>query len=284
MTNYLQLLGEIMTYGDERQTRNAVTRALFAKQLTWDLRDGFPVITTKEIKIRSIVGELLWFLSGSTNDNDLRDFSGFPPDKKTIWTANAEDFAKRRLAKYPGDLGRIYGEQWRYWRGLSAAGEVLKVVSIDQIADVIHRVKNDPYDRRLIVSAWNPADLPEMALPACHVMFQLFCESDNTISLSMVQRSCDTFLGVPYNITSYALLLSIIAMEVGRFPKKLSILFQDVHIYQEHFEAVEEQLKRMPYALPTLKINKKPMNELTVDDFTLENYNCHPPIKATMIV
>lgn len=291
MKNYLALLDRIMEFGDTRQGRNAVTRALFAEQLRWDLSLGFPIVTTKEINFRAIAGELLWFLSGSTNDDDLKRIMGYPPEKNTIWSANANDPRWReRAERYgyaPGQLGRIYGQQWRMWRGCKS-GEVpgFAAVFLDQIADVINRIKKDPYDRRLIVTAWNPVDLDEMALPACHVMFQFFCDSKNGLSLSMIQRSCDTFLGVPYNISSYALLLSMVAQVTGRTARDLVITFQDVHIYAQHYGAVLRQLERVPRLLPALQLNPacKQISDFSIGDISLVGYEPDEPIKAPMIV
>jgi thymidylate synthase len=288
MNNYLSLLENIMRHGCERQGRNAVTKALFAQQLRWDLREGFPIVTTKKVNFRAIVGELLWFISGSTDDNDFKAIMGYPPEKKTIWSANAEDPKWRARANgtrsYPwGSLGRIYGAQWRRWRGANLRDNITYT---DQLSDVIERIRLDPYSRYLLVSAWNPADIEEMALPACHVMYQFFCTPDNGLSLSMIQRSCDTFLGVPYNISSYALLLSMVAQVTGRIAKELVIIFQDVHIYQEHYAQVEEQLKREPKSLPTLEMNPecKHISDFTMKDFQLLDYEPHEAIKAEMIV
>jgi thymidylate synthase len=286
MNNYLRLMKDIMNYGEDRQGRNAVTRALFAEQLKWDLREGFPLVTTKKVPFKSVVGELLWFLSGSTNDTMLRGIMDYPADKPTIWTANAEDPKWKPKATMIGDLGRIYGKQWRSWRGVQWTDGKEEVVFIDQLANIVKRIEQDPFDRRLIVTAWNPADLDEMALPACHVMFQLFCGADKTLSLSMVQRSCDYFLGVPFNIASYALLLSLVAHVTGRQAKILSILFQDVHLYHEHFQAVETQVNREPHALPTLELNPQIVDlfEFGMDDIVLRGYESDESIKAEMIV
>lgn len=275
MQNYLNALHDIMFAGEDRVGRNGKTRALFAIQSRWDLREGFPAVTTKELKFRSVVGELLWFLSGSTNDIDLKKIMGYPPEKNTIWSANAKDFEGKKRATCTGDLGLIYGHQWRNWNG-----------QLDQIADVIERLRTDPNDRRLIVTAWNPTDIPYMALPACHVMFQLFSHPDGGLSLSMCQRSCDFFLGVPFNIASYALLLHILAQVTGRYARELVITFQDAHIYEEHFPVVVEQLRRQPFKLPTLIMNNavKEIGDFTIDDFNLHNYQHHDALKAAMIV
>lgn len=290
MTNYLDLLRRIYNTGCERKGRNALTRALFAQQLRWDMAAGFPIITTKEINFRAVAGELLWFLSGSTDNEDLKRLMGYGPEKKTIWSANEEDpkWRARRGAQYPpGSLGRIYGHQWRNWRGVEIweNGDT-HITWTDQISSVIEKIESDPYSRYHLVTAWNPADIEEMALPTCHVMFQFFCDAANGLSLSMIQRSCDTFLGVPYNISSYALLLCMIAQVTGRIPRELVITFQDVHIYEEHFEQVQLQLQRNPHALPKLALNPEceHISDFTMGDIALEGYEHDPAIKAPMIV
>lgn len=282
MKQYLDLLQRIYTEGEDRPGRNGQTRALFAYQFRHDMRQGFPALTTKELKFRSVVGELIWFLSGSTNDNHLKRIMGYPPEKRTIWSANAEDFEKKGKAAWPGDLGSIYGEQWRRWSGVSEQG----VVFVDQIENLVSKLRSDPFSRYHLVTAWNPADISHMALPACHVMFQLFAHVDGGLSLSMIQRSCDTVLGIPFNIASYGLLLHMLAQICDRYARELIITFQDVHIYHSHFEAVQAQIVREPYALPNLKINpdRKQIGDFTIDDFALENYQHHPAIKAKMVV
>lgn len=293
MKNYLNLLDSIMTYGQERKGRNGVTKALFAQQLRWDLRQGFPIVTTKKVNFRAVVGELIWFLSGSTNDHDLRRIMDYDDDKPTIWTANEQDpkwHERRQRFGYPnGSLGRMYGEQWRHWRGCRnyVIGTDQLMTSVDQIADLVKNLRIGPNARRFIVTAWNPADLDEMALSACHVMFQCFCGVDNTLSLSMIQRSCDMFLGVPYNISSYGLLLSVLAQIVGRVPAELVITFQDAHIYEAHYEQVRTQLMRTPKPLPRLNMDSsiKEINDFkTIEQVSLDGYDPDPAIKAPMIL
>lgn len=275
MRSYLDTLDKIMKNGVDREGRNGFTRALFAIQLRFNLKDGFPAVTTKQLAFKAVKSELLWFLEGSNDDNRLKELNG---SEKTIWTANAEADYWKPKAKFPGDLGRIYGVQWRQWQ--SPDGKV-----VDQIARIIEKLKTDPNDRRLIVTAWNPGELDQMALPPCHMMFQLF-PANGKLSLHMVQRSCDMFLGVPFNIASYSLLLSMIAQAVGMEPDEFVITLNDAHIYHAHFDAVKEQLARTPTKLPTLWLNPevKDLDKFTMDDIKLVDYEYQPSIKAPMIV
>lgn len=312
MKNYLALMKEIMETGADRVGRNGATRSLFARQLRWDLQAGFPAVTTKELKFASVVGELLWFLSGSTDNNDLAKWSGKVAGAKTIWTANASDYAKKGKATYEGDLGRIYGQQWRAfrtWREREASPKAKpdsytkaiamdyyttpgpgedgsgQLVQVDQIAKLVHGLRNDPHSRYHVVTAWNPGDMDAMALPACHMIFQCYVV-DGVLSLHMVQRSCDLFLGVPFNIASYALLTHLLAQVCGLQPGELVITFNDVHIYHTHFEAVEEQLKRVPHELPKLWLHpsRKELDEFNPEDIQLVDYKHEPAIKAAMVV
>jgi thymidylate synthase len=209
------------------------------------------------------------------SDEELKALNG---TERTIWTDNAESDYWKPKAQFPGDLGRVYGIQWRGWK--SPSGE-----TVDQIAQLIEKVKYDPTDRRLIVTAWNPGELSDMALPPCHMFFQCFV-AGGKLSLHMVQRSCDMFLGVPFNIASYSLLLHMLARATGLRPGEFVHTLQDAHIYHDHFEAVEEQLSRVPMTLPTLWLNpdKTDIDGWTMDDIKLENYISHPAIKAKMAV
>ena len=275
MKTYNNVLKKIMEEGVDRQGRNAVTRALFAIQMRFDLREGFPAVTTKQLAFKAVKSELLWFLEGSSDDNRLKELNG---SEKTIWTDNAQaDFWKPK-ARFDSDLGRIYGVQWRHWKKPDGT-------EVDQIANLINKLKTDPSDRRLVVSAWNPGELDQMALPPCHMIFQFFV-ANGKLSLHMTQRSCDMFLGVPFNIASYALLLSMVAQVVGMTPHECVLTLNDAHIYHEHFEAVNEQLAREPMVLPKLWLNPeiKDINSFKMDDIRLDNYEHHPPIKAKMIV
>jgi thymidylate synthase len=271
-----------METGVDREGRNGWTRGLFTKQLRFKMADGFPATTTKSLAFRSVAAELFWFMSGC-NDNKILQKLGC-----NIWTANAEAPYWKPRAKFEGDLGRVYGVQWREWRKPDGG-------SVDQLKNVIEKIKKAPNDRRLIVTAWNPGELEKMALPPCHMIFQ-FYPANGKLSLHMFQRSCDTFLGVPFNIASYALLLHIVAQITNLAPDELILTLGDVHIYHDHFNAVKEQLSREPFPLPKLWLNPeiKSLDDLDVkkmnvpDDIykfaKLENYRHHPPIKARMAV
>ena len=231
--------------------------------MRFDLSQGFPLVTTKKLHLKSIIYELLWFLKGDTNIKYLKD------NGVSIWDEWADE---------NGDLGPVYGAQWRSWQGANGK-------TIDQITEVIDQIKKNPDSRRLIVSAWNVAEIPNMALAPCHAMFQFYV-ADGKLSLQLYQRSADVFLGVPFNIASYALLLMMVAqvcdLEVGEFVHT----FGDVHIYNNHFEQVEKQLSREPKSFPTMKLNPNIKNifDFDFDDFTLENYDPHPGIKAPVAV
>lgn len=275
MKTYNDVLKEILEKGVDRKGRNAVTRALFAIQMRFNLEDGFPAVTTKQLAFNAVKGELLWFLEGSGSDARLKEIMG---KDHTIWTDNAEAEYWKPKAKYPGDLGRVYGVQWRHWK--RADGK-----EVDQVSNLIYKLKNDPNDRRLIVTAWNPGELEQMALPPCHMIFQFFV-ADGKLSLHMTQRSCDMFLGVPFNIASYALLLSMVAQVTDLKPHECILTLNDAHIYHEHFDAVKEQLSREPKKLSKLWLNPeiRDIDKFTMDDIRLENYEHHPSIKAKMVV
>ncbi|MDZ7726640.1 MAG: thymidylate synthase [Candidatus Campbellbacteria bacterium] len=275
MRRYLDLLEDVYKNGEDRDGRNGNTRSLFALQFRANLRDSFPALTTKKLAFKAVASELLWFLEGSNDDNRLKEIAG---KDKTIWTANAEADYWQPKAQFPGDLGRIYGVQWRSWRD-PEGGE------IDQLKDVLESIKNNPHNRRHVVTAWNSAETGKMALPPCHMLFQFYV-SNGKISLAMTQRSGDMFLGVPFNIASYGLLLSMVAQVCNLEPDELAITINDAHIYHDHFEAVEEQLKREPLPLPKLWLNPevKEIDGFSMDDFKLVDYEHHPPIKAEMVV
>ncbi|MFZ1987864.1 MAG: thymidylate synthase [Minisyncoccia bacterium] len=275
MRTYLDVLQRVMNEGTDRTGRNGDTRALFALQARFDLTKGFPAVTTKKLAFKGVKSELLWFLEGSNDDNRLKELNG---SERTIWTDNAEAPFWTPKAKFPGDLGRIYGVQWRTWQ--TPEGQ-----TVDQIAEVIRKIKENPTDRRLVVSAWNPGEIDQMALPPCHMLFQFFVAGDK-LSLHMVQRSCDLFLGVPFNIASYALLLSMIAQVTSKVPHELILSLNDAHIYHDHFDAVKEQLAREPLPLPKLWLNPevKDIDGFTMEDIKLEGYESHPAIKAKMAV
>jgi len=279
MRQYLNALRDIMLNGVDREGRNGFTRALWAMQLRFDLREGFPAVTTKKLAFKSVLGELLWFLEGGTrngraDNNRLKEIMG---QERTIWTGNAESSYWKPRATFPGDLGRIYGVQWRSWRSSYGA--------VDQVAEAIKKLREDPHDRRIMVTTFNPGELDEMALPPCHMFFHFFV-ADGWLSTHMVQRSCDMFLGVPFNIASYALLTHMVAQVVGLKPHELVISLDDAHVYHDHFDAVREQLLRKPHAKPRLRINTsvRGIDDFTMEDFSLENYVHDPPIKAKMAV
>ncbi|ODS87250.1 MAG: thymidylate synthase [Chryseobacterium sp. SCN 40-13] len=264
MQNYLELLQHILDNGNEKTDRTGTgTKSIFGYQLRYDVSQGFPLVTTKKVHVKSIIHELLWFLKGDTNVKYLQDH-----DVK-IWNEWADE---------NGNLGPVYGAQWRSWKG--ADGNV-----IDQISEVIAQIKENPDSRRLIVSAWNVAEVPNMALAPCHAMFQFYV-AEGKLSLQLYQRSADVFLGVPFNIASYALLLMMVAqvceLEVGDYIHS----FGDVHIYNNHLEQVKKQLSRTPKALPVMKLNPEIKNifDFKYEDFTLENYDPHPGIKAPVAV
>ncbi|MFA6430669.1 MAG: thymidylate synthase [Candidatus Paceibacterota bacterium] len=275
MKTYNDVLRQILEKGVDRQGRNAVTRACFAIQMRFNLADGFPAVTTKKLAFNAVKGELLWFLEGSDSDERLKEIMG---KDHTIWTDNAEAPYWKPKAKFPGDLGRVYGVQWRHWKKPDGS-------EVDQIANIINKLKTDPSDRRLVVSAWNPGELDQMALPPCHMIFQFFV-ANGKLSLHMTQRSCDMFLGVPFNIASYALLLAMVAQVVGMEPHECVLTLNDAHIYHEHFDAVKEQLSREPKKLPKLWLNPeiKELDKFTMDDIKLVDYEFHPSIAAKMIV
>lgn len=273
MKQYLDVLQEIMDCGVDRPNRTGVpTRGLFLRTLRFDADEGFPAVTTKQLAFKSVKAELLWFLSGSSDVRELRALGSH------IWDANAEAPGWKAKAKFEGDAGRIYGVQWRKWR--AADGR-----EIDQLGNIIECIKRDPNDRRLIVTAWNPGELDEVCLPPCHLLYQFFV-ANGELSLSMYQRSCDMFLGVPFNIASYALLLHMVAQVTRLKPKELILILGDVHIYHNHFEQVREQLRRVPYRLPRLWLNPGVMSidGFLMDDIKMIGYQSHPTIKAELAV
>lgn len=275
MKQYNDVLKKIMKDGVDRDGRNGKTRSLFAIQMRFKMSDGFPAVTTKKLAFNAVKGELLWFLEGIGDDNLLKEIMD---SDHTIWTDNAEAPYWKPKAKFNGDLGRIYGVQWRHWKKPDGT-------QIDQIDELVKKLKENPYDRRLIVSAWNVGELDQMALPPCHMSFQCYV-ADGKLSLHMTQRSCDMFLGVPFNIASYSLLLHMLAQVTGLEAYEFVHTLQDAHIYHDHFAVVEEQLSRKPLPLPTLWLNKeiKDIDFFEMDDIKLLNYKHHPAIKAKMAV
>lgn len=261
MQQYLDLLRDVLENGVDKMDRTGVgTRSVFGRQMRFDLNKGFPLMTTKKMHLKSIIYELLWFLKGDTNVKYLQEHG------VRIWNEWADE---------NGDLGPVYGSQWRNWNG----------EGIDQIAEVIEKLKKTPNDRRMIVSAWNVGKIAEMHLPPCHMMFQFYV-ANNKLSCMLYQRSCDMFLGVPFNIASYALLTMMVAQvcgyELGEFIHTLG----DTHIYHNHFEQVREQLSRTPYELPQMKINPliKDINDFKYEDFELQGYQSYEAIKGQVAV
>lgn len=276
MKQYHELLKDILNNGEERNDRTGVgTISVFGRQLRFDLTQGFPAVTTKKLAWKAVVSELLWFLEGSNDERRLAEILYGRPDsgRNTIWTGNAEAAYWQPRAKFPGDLGRVYGVQWRDWGG------------VDQVAKLIDGLKNDPTGRRHIISAWNVDELDQMALPPCHVMSQFYV-SKGKLSCHMYQRSVDVFLGLPFNIASYALLTHMVAHVCGLEVGELIISTGDTHIYSNHVEQVKEQLSREPYPLPTLWLNPniKDIDSFTMETIDLDNYKCHSTIKAEMAV
>jgi thymidylate synthase len=264
MQQYLDLVQHILDHGNQKTDRTGTgTKSCFGYQMRFNLQEGFPLVTTKKVHLKSIIYELLWFLNGDTNIKYLKD------NGVRIWDEWADE---------NGDLGPVYGKQWRSWEGANG-------VVIDQISELIEQIKKTPDSRRLIVSAWNVGDLSKMALMPCHNMFQFYV-ADGKLSCQLYQRSADVFLGVPFNIASYALLTMMIAqvcnLQYGDFVHS----FGDVHLYNNHFEQAKTQLARKPFPLPTMKINPdvKDIFSFKFEDFTLENYESHPGIKAPVAV
>jgi len=281
MKQYLDSLKYVMESGVDKENRTGInTRAVFSLSMRFNLADGFPAVTTKKLAFKSVKSELLWFLEGSGDERRLAEIlhGTRDEDKKTIWSANAQSDYWKPKAKFEGDLGRVYGVQWRSWQKPDGT-------TVDQIKNIIDKLKKDPTDRRMIVSAWNPGELELMALPPCHLMFHFFVAGDK-LSLLMYQRSCDMFLGVPFNIASYSLLLAMVAQATGLVPYEFIHILGDAHIYHNHFEAVKKQLEREPFPLPKLWLNPevKDIDDFTMDDIKLIDYKHHETIKAEMAV
>lgn len=264
MQHYLDLLKHILENGINKNDRTGTgTRSVFGYQMRFDLQDGFPMITTKKLHLRSIIYELLWFLKGETNIKYLNEHG------VRIWD---------EWADAQGELGPVYGKQWRSWQGADGATH-------DQIYDLIAQIKNNPDSRRLIVSAWNVGELSKMALLPCHTLFQFYV-ADGRLSCQLYQRSADVFLGVPFNIASYALFTMMVAQVCGLQPGHFIHSFGDVHLYKNHFEQATLQLTRSPYPLPIMKINPRVSDifEFKFEDFELVNYQSHPAIKAPVAI
>lgn len=304
MKTYHNALQQILDTGDQRDDRTGTgTISLFGMQQRYNLAEGFPAVTTKKLAWKSVVSELLWFIEGSGDEKRLREIlhGSAESSKTTIWSANATADYWKPKAQFDGDLGRVYGVQWRHWKTArharagsfkdsygsyySVAGGVHETET-DQLKLLVEGLYRDPYGRRHILSAWNPGELESMALPPCHVLSQFYVDSKGRLSCQMYQRSCDMFLGVPFNIASYSLLTHMIAQvcgfEVGEFVHVLG----DAHIYLNHVEQVKTQLEREPYPLPTLWLNPdvKDITKFTMADIELRDYNYHEAITAPMAV
>jgi thymidylate synthase len=264
MRQYLELMEHVLAHGVEKRDRTGTgTLSVFGHQMRFDLKDGFPLLTTKKLHVKSIIHELLWFLAGDTNIKYLND------NGVRIWD---------EWADANGDLGPVYGRQWRSWAAPDGR-------TIDQIGNVVAAIKRNPDSRRLIVSAWNPADVDRMALPPCHCLFQFYV-ANGRLSCQLYQRSADIFLGVPFNIASYSLLTLMMAQVTGLMPGEFVHTFGDAHLYLNHVEQARLQLSRAPRALPVMTINpeRKDIFGFRYDDFTLQGYDPHPHIKAEVAV
>lgn len=303
MKNYHQLLSDILENGEVRDDRTGIgTTSVFGRQLRFNLVDGFPAITTKKLAWKAVTGELLWFIEGSGDERRLAEIThGTRDGTVTIWSPNAMAPYWKQKAKYGGDLGRIYGVQWRHWQtpithkqeyyrddygNTYNRGGSIHIKETDQVNTLIEGIKNKPWDRRHIISAWNAGELDQMALPPCHVLSQYYVSKDGRLSCHMYQRSVDVFLGLPFNIASYALLTHLIAQVCDLHVGELIISTGDTHIYHDHIEQVKEQLTREEYPLPKLWLNPdiKNIHKFSMDDIRLEGYQSHGPIKATMAV
>ena len=299
MEQYHNLLKDILDNGEIKDDRTGVgTYSVFGRHLRFDLRRGFPAITTKKLAWKACIGELLWFIEGSGDERRLAELThGTAEGKTTIWTPNALAPYWKPKAKFEGDLGRVYGVQWRHWQKYTEeknygeahkGGERLAVdrTEVDQLSNLINGLKNDPKGRRHILSAWNVGELDQMALPPCHVMCQFDVSKHGELSCHMYQRSVDVFLGLPFNIASYALLTHMIAHVCDYTVKELIISTGDTHIYKNHVDQVKEQLLRRAFGMPALILNPdiKDITKFTMNDIHLEGYESHGQIKAEMAV
>lgn len=292
MKQYLEALQYILDHGDTRTDRtNTGTIGVFGMQHRYNLKEGFPAMTTKKLAWKAVVSELLWFLEGSGDERRLAEILHGTRDtgKKTIWDGNAQAPYWKPKAKFDGDLGRIYGVQWRKWATTKkqwTSSSDWEYTTVDQVKLLIDGIKKDPTGRRHILTAWNPGELDEMALPPCHVLAQFYVNSKNELSCQMYQRSNDFFLGCPFNIASYALLTHMIAQVCGLGVNELIHVNGDAHIYSNHIEQVKEQLTREPFLLPTLYLNPDitDIDKFTMGDIALMDYKSHDSIKAEMAV
>ena len=310
MKQYLDLLDDVLKNGEERDDRTGIgTLSVFGRSLRFNLKDGFPAVTTKKLMWKSVVSELLWFLEGSTDEHRLAEIKNdnIPYDllndrqRVTIWTLNSLNQGKN-LGYSNGELGPVYGYNWRRWKALKGSGHskygktvTYLIEEFDQLSNIIDEIKKNPHSRRLLVSSWNVPELENMALPPCHYSFQFYVSGSENQYLSLIwnQRSTDTVLGLPFNVASYALLLHIVAKMTGKIPLELIGNLGDTHIYKNHIEGVKEQLKRTPHKLPQLKMPDLDYQNMTLDeilknvkvsDFILENYEHDDSLKFEMAV
>lgn len=287
---YLDALRNILENGNDRPDRTGTgTKSIFGLQMRFDLEEGFPAVTTKKLAWRAMVSELLWFIEGSGDEYRLREIlhGSRYTEKETIWTDNAKapSWVSKNLQRHPGDLGRVYGMQWRRWRKPLIRINKVVLQNHDQLLELISGIKEDPYSRRHIISAWNPGELEMMALPPCHMMAQFYV-NNGKLSCQMYQRSADMPLGVPFNIASYALFTHMIAQVCNLDVGDLIITIGDAHIYNNQIDGVKEQLTRKPMPLATLKLNPdiSVITDFEMDDIELVNYQSHDPIKFVMSV
>jgi thymidylate synthase len=299
MKQYLELLQDILDNGEIKDDRTGVgTISVFGRNLRFDLRKSFPAVTTKKLAWKACVGELLWFIEGSSDERRLAEIThGSAEGKATIWTPNALAPYWQPKAKFKGDLGRIYGVQWRHWNkdtiekdmGPAHKGGTRLAVDrteVDQLKNLIEGLKNDPNGRRHIISAWNAGELDQMALPPCHILAQFYVNKNKELSCHMYQRSVDVFLGLPFNIASYALLTYMIAHCCNLIPGELIISTGDTHIYKDHIDQVKQQLSRTPLEAPDLWLNPdvRDIEKFTMNDISLLDYKSMDSIKASMAV
>ena len=289
--DYLDLVSSAIHDGEPRNDRTGVgTRALFARSIQIDLRQGFPAVTTKSLAWKAVVSELLWFIEGSGDERRLAEILHGTRDlsNKTIWSPNAESTTGSKYQpKFYGDLGRIYGVQWRAFQSATIIDDVeVQIKTTDQLRDLIDRLKSNPTDRRLILSAWNPGELDQMALPPCHLLCQLYLTNDGRLDCQMYQRSVDLGLGLPFNIASYALLTHIIARAVGAHAGILTMVLGDTHVYSNHIMALKTQIMRDTLPIPTLKFNTEntDIDAYKMGDFELEGYRNYGHLPLEMAV
>lgn len=301
---YHNALDHIIHQGEDRGDRTGTgTRSVFGLSMDFDISKQFPAITTKKLAIGGVLGELLWMVEGSGDDNRLRELSPARADGRTIWTDNAESPYWKSKAKFPGDLGRVYGVQWRNWKGYDLKsyddflrhpedgsttyfGAKVTVSENDQLMKIINTIKTNPTDRRMVLSAFNVGELDQMALPPCHMFAQFYVSHRDTLHCQMYMRSADMFLGVPFNIASYSALTYMMAQVTGLKPGKFKLVIGDAHIYANHFAQVQEQLGRTSFEAPTLWLNPDidDITKFTRGDIKLVDYQCHDSIKAVMAV